>query len=601
AVLEEDGAGFSEIDGWNMLASADEWVSPVHAEVGPDGALWVLDWYNFIIQHNPTPPGFENGPGNAHINPLRDKKHGRIYKIIYNQAAEVVNPVLDRSEPTSLIAGMNNNNMLWRLHAQRLIVEEGHTTIKEDLIEMIKDESMDQIGINPGAIHALYALDGLGLISHEHPDVLDVVYNAFEHPSAGVRKSALSIAPRDQQTLTMIMDHYNLADRDAKVRLAAILALGEMPTSDTIGQILFDLSRDNSVLGDEWLARAAYGVAVQHKEAFSQAIYNDNASALTQDHEENPIELNGADPSLNVNDWGDIKVPSRWSQTGVAELEQFDGVVWHRTTIDLSEEQARSEVRLHLGIVDDTDDTYFNGVRIGGMIRRWDGIRDYSVPRNIIRAGTNTIAVKVADGSGGGGIRSPSEDVYLQVGDERLTLAGNWKYKVTEVFRSGQSAFAGGKGIVDLFLENYGPFAMEFTADLQAKNQEYDRKIILQTIPGQNKFDKSEIEAGAGERILIEFTNNDLSMQHNIVLAEPGSLDIIGRISDKMTETNQNRDDYVPPISQVLASTGLVNPGTSVELYFDVPHSEGDYVFVCTFPGHWLSMNGILKVRKQTI
>ena len=42
-------------DGWNLLAGAEEWVAPVQAQVGPDGAVWVSDWYNFIDQHNPTP------------------------------------------------------------------------------------------------------------------------------------------------------------------------------------------------------------------------------------------------------------------------------------------------------------------------------------------------------------------------------------------------------------------------------------------------------------------------------------------------------------------------------------------------------------------
>ena len=55
AIVEPAGSGFRERDNWNLLASADEWVSPVHAEVGPDGAVWILDWYNFIVQHNPTP------------------------------------------------------------------------------------------------------------------------------------------------------------------------------------------------------------------------------------------------------------------------------------------------------------------------------------------------------------------------------------------------------------------------------------------------------------------------------------------------------------------------------------------------------------------
>src|SRR5690606_7054933 len=78
ARLIEEGSGYREKNAFNILASSDEWFSPVHAEVGPDGSLWVADWYNFIIQHNPTPRGFENGEGNAYINPMRDKKHGRI-------------------------------------------------------------------------------------------------------------------------------------------------------------------------------------------------------------------------------------------------------------------------------------------------------------------------------------------------------------------------------------------------------------------------------------------------------------------------------------------------------------------------------------------
>ena len=52
------------------------------AEVGPDGHVWVIDWYNFIVQHNPTPQGFKTGKGNAYETPLRDKTHGRIYRIV---------------------------------------------------------------------------------------------------------------------------------------------------------------------------------------------------------------------------------------------------------------------------------------------------------------------------------------------------------------------------------------------------------------------------------------------------------------------------------------------------------------------------------------
>jgi putative membrane-bound dehydrogenase-like protein len=81
-LLEPRGSTFTSHDGWNMLASLDEWTAPVAAECGPDGALWVLDFYTPVVQHNPTPHGFATGKGNAYETPHRDKQHGRIWRIV---------------------------------------------------------------------------------------------------------------------------------------------------------------------------------------------------------------------------------------------------------------------------------------------------------------------------------------------------------------------------------------------------------------------------------------------------------------------------------------------------------------------------------------
>ena len=82
-VLERDGAGYRSSSPMNLVASRDEWSAPIMAEVGPDGNVWILDWYNYIVQHNPTPPGFETGVGAAYESDLRDKKYGRIYRLKY--------------------------------------------------------------------------------------------------------------------------------------------------------------------------------------------------------------------------------------------------------------------------------------------------------------------------------------------------------------------------------------------------------------------------------------------------------------------------------------------------------------------------------------
>src|SRR5207244_2060420 len=169
-VIEPDGASYRSRNAWNLLASDDEWSAPIMAEVGPDGQVWVIDWYNFIVQHNPTPAGWKTGKGNAYETELRDKKHGRIYRIVYKGAKPSPHISLEGANPSQLVATLRNDNMLWRLHAQRLLIERGKLDVLPALLELAGDRSMDAIGLNPGVIHALWTLHGLGAINGAHPE-----------------------------------------------------------------------------------------------------------------------------------------------------------------------------------------------------------------------------------------------------------------------------------------------------------------------------------------------------------------------------------------------------------------------------------------------
>lgn len=97
--IVSEGSGYRARDGWNLISSSDEWFAPVQAEVGPDGAVWIADFADFIVQHNPTPTpewgGFraENGRGNAHVNPLRDQQHGRIWRVLPADAPAGARPL----------------------------------------------------------------------------------------------------------------------------------------------------------------------------------------------------------------------------------------------------------------------------------------------------------------------------------------------------------------------------------------------------------------------------------------------------------------------------------------------------------------------------
>ncbi len=140
--LMPQGSGFVAHDGFNLMASSDAWTAPIAAQVGPDGAVWVLDWYSPVVQHHPTPHGFKTGAGAAYETPLRDKAHGRIYRIVADNSKSPAYPNLDINDPRTLLAALGNENLFWRLQAQRMIVERGKTDVLPQLAEMVKSDSL---------------------------------------------------------------------------------------------------------------------------------------------------------------------------------------------------------------------------------------------------------------------------------------------------------------------------------------------------------------------------------------------------------------------------------------------------------------------------
>jgi hypothetical protein len=98
-LLEPRGSGYVAHDGYNLMASSDPWCAPIQTVVGPDGALWFIDWYNYIVQHNPTPEFYKTGKGNAYETPLRDRNHGRIYRIVYDGPGDPA-PTARTTEPS---------------------------------------------------------------------------------------------------------------------------------------------------------------------------------------------------------------------------------------------------------------------------------------------------------------------------------------------------------------------------------------------------------------------------------------------------------------------------------------------------------------------
>jgi putative membrane-bound dehydrogenase-like protein len=272
-VLEPDGANYKSRNSFNLLGSLDEWTSPIMAEVGPDGFVWVIDWYAYIIQHNPTPIGYKTGMGGAYITPRRDDhKNGRIWRVTYSGANPSRNLDLSKAGPAELVSALTNPTQLWRTHAQRLLVEKKDASVIPDLIKLVGDKAVDEIGQNVGAVHALWTLKGMNALDGGNKDALAAVVGALRHPSAGVRRNAVQVLPAGPETLQTILDAKLLDDTDAQVRLMTFLAIADQPAGNAAsakaGAAIYAALKKTENITDRWIPDAAVAAAAKHDAAF---------------------------------------------------------------------------------------------------------------------------------------------------------------------------------------------------------------------------------------------------------------------------------------------------------------------------------------------
>ena len=123
------------------------------------------------------------------------------------------------------------------------------------------------------------------------------------------------------------------------------------------------------------------------------------------------------------------------------------------------------------------------------------------------------------------------------------------------------------------------------------------RKITVGVKPGM-KYDTDVLSAKAGEKVAIVLVNNDpTGMMHNLAVITPGSHQKVITAALQIGPNAIERS-YVPDIPEVLAATPQVAPGRKYTLYMTMPDKIGDYIYVCTYPGHGQVMFGALKVRK---
>lgn len=134
-----------------------------------------------------------------------------------------------------------------------------------------------------------------------------------------------------------------------------------------------------------------------------------------------------ARPNTDFSRWQTMDIPQLWEGAG---LKNLDGIVWFEREFVLDEQDLQKQISIHLGPIDDSDITFLNGEKIGETNQRYNEPRIYHPNKKLLHAGTNVLVVRVEDTGGGGGIYGNPDDIFVQLPDEKISLAGEWRYKL---------------------------------------------------------------------------------------------------------------------------------------------------------------------------
>ncbi len=132
----------------------------------------------------------------------------------------------------------------------------------------------------------------------------------------------------------------------------------------------------------------------------------------------------------------------------------------------------------------------------------------------------------------------------------------------------------------------------------EAQNGEA-RTITLEPEGNQMQYATTELTATPGEQINLVFDNTatEAAMKHNVVLLNTDDTDTAQKIAQAGWKLPDQ--EYVPENDAIVAHTEMSDPGETVEMTFTAPEEPGEYLYICTYPGHYPSMKGTLVVEEK--
>ncbi|SKC15789.1 PVC-type heme-binding CxxCH protein [Dyadobacter psychrophilus] len=625
------GIGSKEVEA--ILQSQDPNFRPIDIEFGPDGGLYIVDWYNPLISHGENPPR----------DPARDKSHGRVWRITYKgKPALKVTDVSKQSIP-ELLNNLKVHEDRFRYRSRAQIREKKAAEVLPELKKWVTALDKNDPQYEHNLLEGLWLYQDFNVVE---PNILKTLLNAKE-PQARAAATKLLLYWHDRIPGSLELMRARVNDESARVRIEAVVALSFFNSEDAViaATDIFkyptDYYMDYAVhetfrfLKPIWLAGMKQGKSFgpNQKQANHYLLKLANAQELaTLPQTPDVLTATLTRPDINV----------AKKQEALASLakNQRTGKVNVLLNAIREEEKSRKGAQqiptqqelIKLLLASEPSELKQNQAELTKLI---------SVDTSQVMQATGFAAVITAGQSDQSLQKAIQENpaAYLS-GISMLTdadLKASFYKKVKDLAPNvpavgypllmkmtleSETKTQSTKDLVASLnstpesIQNSPAFAAAITIMKNMVNgvPEKDRKSVLSmlenmgtieiklvAIEAKMAFDRKALTVPAGRAVTLVFENPDL-MPHNVVIVKPGTTEKVGEAADAMASLKDGFEkNFVPSTPDVLFATPLVNSGKSFRLEFKAPTQPGEYPFICSFPGHWRVMQGILTVTDSKV
>ena len=241
------------------LRSMDHWFCPIDVSFGPDGAMYILDFYTPVVAHNDT-RGPQHSKSGASVRPDREHYFGRIYRIQHENAPAFGHPDLTKADAAGLVAAFSHPSKVVRFNALRVLMDRD-ASVHAAAVPLMTELAFGQ-GKPEARILALWGLQRLGKLSSDQLAIAATTENV------SVRKNAFLVSEAGQIALPTAAYRAAFDDADARVRLASLRSLGSAAMSAEVGVLL---SASQAKFTDNWSKAASSAATAANPATFLES------------------------------------------------------------------------------------------------------------------------------------------------------------------------------------------------------------------------------------------------------------------------------------------------------------------------------------------